>query len=145
VSGVIIPDLPPEEAGTAITAYKLAGLAHVFFLAPTSNAARIELVSQKASGFIYLVSLTGVTGTRLELGPDLKEFVSRAKAKTTQPLVLGFGITTPRHVRSINNVMDGFIVGSALVKAATEGVSAVRDLAYSLRHALDEGDTPGED
>jgi tryptophan synthase alpha chain len=143
-AGVIIPDLPPEEAEATITACEHARMAHIFFLAPTSNSARIELVSQKASGFIYLVSLTGVTGMRSELSPDLKGFISRARAKSTQPLVLGFGISTPDHVRSINTIVDGFIVGSALVKAAADGIEAVRALAHSLRGALDAQDNSGK-
>lgn len=138
--GIIIPDLPPEEAETSLSACAQAGLAHIFFLAPTSNAARIALVSQKASGFIYLVSLTGVTGMRSELAPDLQQFITKVKEHTRQPLVLGFGIGTPEHVRSINTIVDGFIVGSALVKAAGEGIREVQALATSLRQALDAQD-----
>jgi tryptophan synthase alpha chain len=137
-AGIIIPDLPPEEAETSLSACAQAGLAHVFFLVPTSNAARIALIGQKASGFIYLVSLTGVTGARAELSPDLRQFISRVREQTTQPLVLGFGISTPAQVRSINNIVDGFIVGSALVKAAGENIRAIRSLAVTLRQALDE-------
>ncbi len=138
-SGVIIPDLPPEEAETLIQACERRGLAHIFFLAPTSNEARIRLVSQTASGFIYLVSLTGITGVRSELPPGITDFVSKVKALTAQPLVLGFGISTPDHARAVSGLVDGFIVGSALVKAAAEGLDAVRSLAARIRSALDEG------
>jgi tryptophan synthase alpha chain len=137
-AGVIIPDLPPEEADDSIRACQEAGIAHVFLLAPTSNAARIELVSGKASGFIYLVSLTGITGARAELSPEIPAFVARVRAKTTQPLVMGFGISTPAHARMMTGLVDGFIVGSALVKAGGQGVEAVRALAGSLRAALDQ-------
>jgi tryptophan synthase alpha chain len=136
-SGAIIPDLPPEEAGASLDACRREGMAHVFLLAPTSNQSRIEIVSRKASGFIYLVSLTGITGARAELSPEVPEFVARVRAKASQPLVLGFGISTPAHARMMNGLVDGFIVGSALVRAGAEGVDAVRDLAKSLRAALD--------
>jgi tryptophan synthase alpha chain len=137
-SGVIIPDLPPDEADESLRACQSAGLAHVFLIAPTSNEARISIVAGKASGFIYLVSLTGITGARAELNPEIPEFVARVRAKTSQPLVMGFGISTPDHARMMTGLVDGFIVGSALVRAAADGIEAVRTLATSLRTALDE-------
>ena len=135
--GLIIPDLPPEEAAIFSGACAEAGLALVFFLAPTSNAQRISLVGQQASGFIYVVSLTGVTGERRELPPDLTEFIGRVRASVNKPLVMGFGIGTPEQARAMNGLVEGFIVGSALVKAGKGGVEPVRTLAASLRHALD--------
>ena len=119
---MIVPDLPPEEAGLIGPACAVAGLALVFFLAPTSSAARIALVSEQASGFIYLVSVTGVTGARADLPPDLAEFIQRVRAQTDQPLVLGFGISRPEQARIMNGLVDGFIVGSALVRAGGSGV-----------------------
>jgi tryptophan synthase alpha chain len=135
--GLLVPDLPPDEAASLAAACARSGLALPFFLAPTSNAGRIALVAERASGFIYLVSLTGVTGTRAELPPDLTAFVGRVREATDKPLVLGFGISQPQHARAMNGLVDGFIVGSALVKAGGEGVAAVRELAASLRAALD--------
>jgi tryptophan synthase alpha chain len=135
--GLIIPDLPPEEAARAAHACHKEGLALVFFLAPTSNEERIELVAEQASGFIYVVSLTGVTGARAALPADLTAFIARLREHTDQPLVLGFGISQPEHARAMNGLVDGFIVGSALVRAAREGVGAVEALAKSLREALD--------
>ncbi|GAB4574535.1 MAG: tryptophan synthase subunit alpha [Anaerolineae bacterium] len=135
--GVIIPDLPPEEAALFGNACAEAGLAQVFFLAPTSSPERIQLVSQQATGFIYVVSVTGITGTRDALPSDLSAFIHRVRSATTQPLVLGFGISTPDHVRMVSRLTDGFIVGSALVRAAESGVAAVRALAAQLRGALD--------
>lgn len=137
--GLIIPDLPPEEAELLAEACQGAGLALVFFLAPTSTEARIRLVAERARGFIYVVSVTGVTGTRSALPEELRAFIARVRAQTDQPLVLGFGIKTPEHVRVVSELVDGFIVGSALVGAAGEGVDAVRELADSLRGALDAG------
>ncbi len=135
--GLIVPDLPPEEAAIFAAACAEAGLAMVFFLAPTSSAARIALVSAQATGFIYMVSLTGTTGARQSLPPDLADFIARVRAHTARPLVMGFGIGTPEQARMVGELTDGFIVGSALVRAGGEGVAAVRDLAASLRRALD--------
>lgn len=135
--GLIIPDLPPEEAAALARACAAAGMALVFFLAPTSSVARIQIVAEQATGFIYMVSVTGVTGARTELPADLKAFIARVRAETDQPLVLGFGISQPDQAREVSELVDGFIVGSALVKAAANGGDAVHDLAVRLRRALD--------
>lgn len=135
--GLIVPDLPPEEAVLFSTTCAQEGMALVFFLAPTSHAQRIALVGQQATGFIYVVSLTGVTGARSELPGDLKEFIARVRARVNKPLVMGFGISTPEQARAMNGLVEGFIVGSALVKAGKDGVEAVRLLAARLRNALD--------
>ena len=134
--GLIIPDLPPEEAGMFAEACQRENLALVFFIAPTSNEKRMELVAQKATGFIYVVSLTGITGARDQLAEDLKTFIGRIRAKTDTPLVLGFGISTPEHVRQLHGLVNGFIVGSALVRAGKTSVETVRDLAQTLRQAI---------
>lgn len=137
-AGVIVPDLPPEEAGPLAEACAREGLALIFFLAPTSSPERIALVAERAQGFIYLVSVTGVTGVRDALPPDLEAFIGRVRAKTETPLVLGFGISRAEQARALNALVDGFIVGSALVRAAQSGVEAVRELGATLRRALDE-------
>ncbi len=135
--GLIVPDLPPDEAHDLEQACSKAGLGMVFFVAPTSNPERIKLAASKATGFIYVVSLTGVTGVRRDLPPDLREFIGKLKQYTDRPLVLGFGISTPEHARSMNGLLDGFIVGTALVRAGKDGAAAVKTLAGSLRKALD--------
>jgi tryptophan synthase alpha chain len=92
-----VPDLPPEEAvelETAVAAH--ANLAYIHFLAPTSNPQRISDVAQRAQSFIYLVSVTGVTGARDSLQTDLSQFVARVRAQTQARLAIGFGISTPR-------------------------------------------------
>ncbi|MBZ0286166.1 MAG: tryptophan synthase subunit alpha, partial [Anaerolineae bacterium] len=134
--GLIIPDLPPDEGAFVAEVCAREGLALVFFLAPTSNAQRIALVAERATGFIYVVSLTGVTGARAELPPELSSFMARVRAQTDKPLVIGFGISTPEQARSMNSLTDGFIVGSALVRAGKAGAAPVRELAASLRAAL---------
>ena len=110
-------------------------MALVFFLAPTSNERRIEIAAEAAKGFIYVVSVTGVTGSRTELPADLKDFIGSVRAKTDKPLVLGFGISTPEQAKTLHGLVNGFIVGSALVRAAEDGVDAVRELAENLRQA----------
>jgi tryptophan synthase alpha chain len=138
--GLIVPDLPPEEGAALQTACAATGMALVFFIAPTSSEARIALVAAQASGFIYVVALTGVTGVRTELPPDLTAFIERLKAQVKDiPLVMGFGISTPEQARSVGALVDGFIVGSALVRAGKEGVEPVRALASTIRRALDGG------
>lgn len=136
-NGVIVPDLPPEESDLIGDACARYGLALVTFLAPTSNDRRIALAAARATGFIYVVSVTGVTGARAELPPGLEDFIGQVRAQTDKPLVLGFGISRPEQARRMNGLVDGFIVGSALVKAAQSGIHSVRDLAASLRAALD--------
>ena len=121
VDGLIVPDLPPEEAGELETACKKAGMALVYLLAPTSTDERIRLVAERSSGFIYLVSVTGVTGARATLAADLAEFVERVRCFTTMPLAVGFGISTPEQAAQVGRTADGVIVGSALINAVEDG------------------------
>ncbi len=135
--GLIIPDLPAEEAHMFADACDETGMALVFFLAPTSNPKRIKLVAEHARGFIYVVTLTGITGERTELPDYLAEFIARLRKETDQPLVMGFGISKPEHAQMMTGLVNGFIVGSALVKAGAQSINHVEELALSLRSALD--------
>lgn len=140
--GVIIPDLPPDEGGEWVDLCAKANLALVFFLAPTSTPGRIELVTDQSTGFIYVVSLTGVTGARSALPDELEAFLAGVKAAAGDlPLVLGFGIGTPEQAQRINRLTDGFIVGSALVRAGKDGPDAVVRLARSIAAAIGGGQT----
>jgi len=134
--GIIVPDLPPEEAHAFASVCHELGLAMVFMLAPTSNEARIALAAEAASGFLYVVSVTGITGARSALPPDLSTFIARLRARTDKPLVLGFGISSPEHARQVNQLTDGFIVGSALVRAGGQGLAAVQRLTLDMLAAL---------
>ncbi len=134
--GLIVPDLPPEEAAMFAGSCQREGLALVFMLAPTSNDERIKLASAAATGFIYVVSLTGITGARRELPAYLEGFIARLRASADKPLVLGFGISSPEQAREVSRLTDGFIVGSALVRAGGESVEAARDLAASMVAAI---------
>ncbi len=134
VDGLIVPDLPPEEGGELEAACRDAGLATIYLLAPTSTEARIKQVAAHSTGFIYLVSVTGITGARSELPPDLAGFVQRVRRHTDLPLAVGFGIATGQQAAAVAAIADGVIVGSALVKAAgsEDGVEAVRRLGAEL-------------
>ena len=134
--GLIVPDLPPEEAAMFADVCAREGMALVFFLAPTSNDKRIDMSARHATGFIYVVSLTGITGARAKLPQYLRDFIGRLRARTDKPLVLGFGISTAEHARQVSQLADGFIVGSALVRAGKDGPGAVGDLASALRDAI---------
>ncbi|MDX1991634.1 MAG: tryptophan synthase subunit alpha [bacterium] len=135
--GFIIPDLPPEEKHL-LSVCEREGMALVFFVAPTSQPERIEYVAAQATGFIYVISVTGITGARRELPPDLTDFIARVRSLTDKPLVLGFGISTPQQARQMNGLVDGFIVASALIRERQQkDAQAVRILAASLRWALD--------
>ena len=134
--GFIVPDLPPEEADELEVLCSRHGLALVYLLAPTSTPNRIKLAAEKSQGFIYLVSLTGVTGARHELPPGLADFVARVREQTDTPLAVGFGIGDGKQARAVAQLADGVIVGSALVKRAGESVQSVRALAEELRAAL---------
>jgi tryptophan synthase alpha chain len=116
VDGVIIPDLPPEEAGDLRKAARKKDFATVFFMAPTTTNERLKKVTQASTGFLYYVSLTGVTGVRAKLSDSIGADVKRAKRLTSGPICVGFGISTPDHVRSVGKVADGVIVGSAIVR-----------------------------
>jgi tryptophan synthase alpha chain len=134
IDGLIVPDLPPEEADELITACRAADVATIFFVAPTSTESRIQYVAQRATGFIYLVSVTGITGTRTELPPDLTNFVQRVRRHTKLPLAVGFGIGTGTQAAAVAQIADGVIVGSALVRAAgtEDPIAAVRTLGAEL-------------
>ena len=136
VDGLIVPDLPPEEAEELESLCTAQGLALVYLLAPTSTPERIKRAAEKSRGFIYLVSLTGVTGDRNELPPDLGDFVTRVRAQTDTPLAVGFGIGNGDQARTVAQLADGVIVGSALVKRAAESMESVRALAMEFREAL---------
>ena len=134
IDGLIVPDLPPEESDELESACRRAGLATIYLLAPTSTDDRIRFVASHCTGFIYLVSVTGITGARTELPPDLAEFVARVRRYTNLPLAVGFGIATGAQAAAVAAIADGVIVGSVLVKAAAgeQGIAQVRALAAEL-------------
>jgi len=116
INGLIIPDLPPEEGSELETITQRQGLDLIYLLAPTSTEERVRLVAQKSRGFIYLVSLTGVTGIRDKLSSGLETFVTRVRKVATQPLCVGFGISNPEQARQVAQIADGVIVGSRIIQ-----------------------------
>ena len=137
-SGLIVPDLPHDEADEVRAACDAEGLALVPLVAPTTTPERIEAIGADARGFVYTVSLTGTTGERDELPEGLADTVERVRASTDVPVAVGFGISTPDQARAVADVADGVIVGSRIVRAAGEGGadavgSVVRELAEALR------------
>lgn len=142
LDGVILPDLPPEEAGTLVAAAKKSGLDTIFLLAPTSTDERIRLVARASRGFIYYVSITGVTGAALSQDASIKQAVKRIKSVTDKPVAVGFGISSPAQAAEIASTgADGVIVGSALVKIIEEAAGAgdLVDKAASFVQRLKQG------
>jgi tryptophan synthase alpha chain len=113
--GVIVVDLPPEEAGPLRAEVDRAGLDVIHLVAPTSTPARMRKIARATGAFIYMVSLTGVTGARTELPADLAEHLRALRGITTKPICVGFGISTPEQSALVGKVADGVIVGSAIV------------------------------
>jgi tryptophan synthase alpha chain len=137
-SGLIVPDLPHDEADELRAACNAEGLALVPLVAPTTTPERIAAIGADARGFVYVVSLTGTTGERDEVRQGLAEIVEQVRASTEVPVAVGFGISTPEQARSVAGVADGVIVGSRVVRAAGEGGAAavgavVAELASALR------------
>ncbi len=139
VDGLIIPDLPPDEGSELEAITQGQGLDLIYLLAPTSTEKRIRLVAQKTSGFIYLVSVTGVTGVRGKLPENLESFVSRVRKVTSKPLCIGFGISKPEQAKQVARMADGVIVGSRVIQLmeAEDGLQSVGNFIKSLRQALD--------
>jgi tryptophan synthase alpha chain len=136
-AGLIVPDLPHDEAADVRAACDEAGIALVPLAAPTTPEARLEAIGRDARGFVYAVSLTGTTGERGELPPGLPELVERVRRATSVPVAVGFGISTEEQARSVGEVADGVIVGSRVVRAAGEGGAAgVHEVVASLAAAL---------
>lgn len=138
IDGLIIPDLPADEGVGLETSAQNHGLDLIYLLAPTSNEERIDLVSARSRGFIYLISLVGVTGARESLPVDLEDFVSKVRSKTSLPLCVGFGISTREQAWQVAKIADGVIVGSRLIQLLDEcSTDGLKEFVGGLRNALD--------
>ena len=131
MDGLIIPDLPPEEAKNLRQAAGRFNIVTIFFCAPTSTDERIRANTKASRGFVYYVSLTGITGTQKALAPSVVKQINHIKHFTQKPVCAGFGISTPQQVRDIGSAADGVIVGSAIVKAIYQN-RASRDLVGNV-------------
>ena len=138
IDGLIVPDLPPEEATPFDAALHAHNLALIFLAAPTSTSERLQKIANASRGFIYLVSVLGVTGARAQLAADLESFVARVRAVTEKPVCVGFGIANAESAHQVAQIADGVIVGSALVNQIGNGhaVSAARVFVHELHEAV---------
>ena len=140
-SGLIVPDLPYDEAGGLRDACDAAGVALVPLVAPITPDRRVAEIGREARGFVYTVSLAGTTGERAGLPPDLPATVERVRSFAEVPVAVGFGISTPEQARAVGDLADGVIVGSRVVRAAGEGgAAAVGRLIAELAEGLDQGE-----
>jgi tryptophan synthase alpha chain len=139
VDGVIIPDLPPEEASTLLEVAPAHDLATIFLAAPTSPPERMRFIASVSTGFIYCVSVTGVTGARTSLSEEIQPMIADLKKQTQKPICVGFGVSTSEQANTVARLADGVIVGSAIVNAI-EGhlgdeaaiLSSVKEFAEEL-------------
>jgi len=141
--GVLLVDVPVEEAGDCKGFLDAAGLATIFLVAPTTEPARLPNILRRTTGFVYYVSRTGVTGERESIRRDIRSHVEAIRAQTDLPVAVGFGISTPAHVREVAGLADGVVVGSAIVRRigaggdtqamVTEVTAFVRSLTAALR------------
>jgi tryptophan synthase alpha chain len=136
-AGLIVPDLPHEEAASVREACEAAGLALIPLVAPTTRDDLLAEIGREASGFVYAVSLVGTTGERGELPPGLAQLVERIRGATDVPVAVGFGISSGEQARAVGELADGVIVGSRVVRAAGEGgAEGVREVVADLAAAL---------
>ena len=133
--GIIVPDLPPEEAGGLIKHSRKKGFDIIFLLAPTSTEDRIRKVAKVSSGFIYYVSITGITGSKLSMDSSIGYHISEIKKISNKPVAVGFGISTAEDASKVSGFADGVIVGSAIVKRSQDTDDDLRKYLFSLREA----------
>jgi tryptophan synthase alpha chain len=142
IKGLVVPDLPLEEAQALLTPAAEIGIEVVLLVAPTSPKERIAAIAQQSQGFIYLVSVTGVTGMRTQLESRVQDLLQQMRAVTDKPIGVGFGISQPEHARQIKTWgADAVIVGSAFVKRLAdgtpkEGLLAIGEFCQSLKSAI---------
>ena len=136
IDGCLLTDLSVEEASPYVNLMRSAGLDTVFLAAPTSTPERLKLVAQYSTGFVYLVSRTGVTGERASVSDSIQPLVQSMRAATTLPLAVGFGISTPEQAREVAHLADGVVVGSAFVRLIEQN-GDLESFARSLRKGID--------
>ncbi len=147
VDGIIVPDLPADEGAALFAELDRTGVASIQLVAPTSHDDRVRIVSERSRGFLYYVSLTGVTGVRDRLPDDVAERILHVRSLARVPVAVGFGVSSPEMARALGSVADGVVVGSAIVQRVAEhggkAVTPVREFVAGLRTALDEVELAG--
>ena len=136
IDGVLLTDLSVEEAGAFVKPLRDAGLDTVFLAAPTSTERRLKLVAEYSSGFVYLVSRTGVTGERADIADSLESLVNKMRASTTLPLAAGFGISTPEQAATVAKMADAVVVGSAIVRQIEKDLNGLESMVRSLAQGI---------
>jgi len=134
--GVIVPDLPPDEAGGLIRHARKAHFDTIFLLAPTSTDNRIRKVAKASAGFVYYVSMTGITGSKLSMDLSIESHIRKIREASEKPVAVGFGVSTPEEAAAVARFADGVIVGSAIVKRVGGSESDLRKYLLSLRKAI---------
>lgn len=135
VAGVIVPDLPVEESEPVAGWLRSAALDTVFMVAPTTSAQRIETICEHSSGFVYCVTVTGITGARKQLPEGMKELIDKVRKHTELPIAAGFGISRPEHMEALRGTADAAVVGSAIVDKIDRGIDPVTLVKELLRAA----------
>ena len=138
VDGVIIPDLPPEEASTLLEVAPTYNLATIFLAAPTSPPERMRFIASVSTGFIYCVSVTGVTGARSSLSEELQPMVTELKKQTGKPVCVGFGISTSEQARTVARLADGVIVASAIINVMEEHLGDEAAILSNVKEFAEE-------
>ena len=136
VDGIIVPDLPPDEARDLMRYSRRKGFDTIFLLAPTSTEERIRKVARASRGFIYYVSITGITGSRLSLDSSIESHIAKIREESRKPVAVGFGVSTPGEASDVARFADGVIVGSSIVQRIGEPEDALREYLLSLRRAI---------
>lgn len=134
IDGIIVPDLPPEEAVILMDSCRRNQIDLIFLLSPTSSEHRMRLISKHSNGFIYLVSLTGVTGTRDRLPSEIRDNIKKIRSITNKPVCVGFGISNPKQARSVAKYSDGVIVGSAIIKIIEQNLGKSKLLLQNVHN-----------
>lgn len=136
VDGVIIPDLPPDEASDFKGLSRKSNLDTIFLAAPTSTENRVKKIIAASSGFIYYVSITGITGSKLVLHETFMEHLALIRKLTSKPIAVGFGVSTPEEAYKVSRVADGVIIGSAIVKKFYERPDEAKGFILKLKEAI---------
>lgn len=136
VDGVIIPDLPPDEASYLIDMSHKANLDTIFLIAPTSTEKRVKKIIAASRGFIYYVSITGITGAKLVFHETFMEHLALIRSLTKKPVAVGFGVSTPEDAYKVSRLADGVIIGSAIVKAFHERPDEAKGFILKLKEAI---------